>query len=509
MLRLGARRARRLFLRSKLYPLILGSVGRNVVFGANVVLRHPAQDSHRRQRRHRRPLLPRREGHRQRRHHASERRVRRPQHDPELQERRHHRRGQAPTSASTARSSRLRKCGSARSILIAAYTYLVGGDHLYDRVDIPVLEQGRTAQGIDVGDARWLGAHVVVTDGSRIGRDAIIGAGAVVVGEIPEFAIAAGIPAKCRIAAPIRRRRHETASNRASSADEPVEEPRLNHVRHRRHRRTVISSRSGPARTICSAWCGRCTIAAQTKRAASRCRASALGDAPPGDRRSRRRAAAVQQRDRRRSSSSPTARSTTSPSSARELEARGHAFHSRSDIEVLVARLRGVGRGLPRRGCAACSRWRCGTAARGRCWRRAIAPARSRSIGRRRRTACCSASEVKALLVAAGSVARARSRGARPVPDLRIRHRAADHLQGHSQAAGRRTTCAIATAQVDGAPLLGCGGRAAHATWTRRRRGDAAAGGARDGGRAPDDGGRAARRVPLRRHRFERDRRAA
>ncbi|MBA3271363.1 MAG: acyltransferase, partial [Acidobacteria bacterium] len=83
-----------------------------------------------------------------------------------------------------------------KRILMAAYTYLVGGDHLYDRVDIPVLEQGRTARGIDVGDNVWLGTHVVVTDGSQVGRDAIIGAGAVVVGEIPEFAIATGIPAK-------------------------------------------------------------------------------------------------------------------------------------------------------------------------------------------------------------------------------------------------------------------------------------------------------------------------
>ena len=54
-----------------------------------------------------------------------------------------------------------------KKVLIAAYTYLVGGDHLYDRVDIPVLDQGRTARGIDVGDHVWLGAHVVVTDGSQ------------------------------------------------------------------------------------------------------------------------------------------------------------------------------------------------------------------------------------------------------------------------------------------------------------------------------------------------------
>ena len=30
-----------LFLRKKMYPWILGSVGRNVVFGANITLRHP------------------------------------------------------------------------------------------------------------------------------------------------------------------------------------------------------------------------------------------------------------------------------------------------------------------------------------------------------------------------------------------------------------------------------------------------------------------------------------
>jgi acetyltransferase-like isoleucine patch superfamily enzyme len=83
-----------------------------------------------------------------------------------------------------------------KRVLIAAYTYLVGGDHLYDRIDIPVLDQGRTARGIEVDDHAWLGAHVVVTDGSRVGKDCIIGAGAVVVGEVPDFRIAAGIPAR-------------------------------------------------------------------------------------------------------------------------------------------------------------------------------------------------------------------------------------------------------------------------------------------------------------------------
>ncbi len=61
---------------------------------------------------------------------------------------------------------------------------------------LPVLDQGRVAKGIEVDDNVWLGAHVVIADGARVGRDAIIGAGAVVRGEVPPFQIAAGIPAK-------------------------------------------------------------------------------------------------------------------------------------------------------------------------------------------------------------------------------------------------------------------------------------------------------------------------
>jgi acetyltransferase-like isoleucine patch superfamily enzyme len=37
---------------------------------------------------------------------------------------------------------------------------------------------------------------VVVTDGVRIGRDAIIGAGAIVRENVPDFHVAAGVPAK-------------------------------------------------------------------------------------------------------------------------------------------------------------------------------------------------------------------------------------------------------------------------------------------------------------------------
>jgi acetyltransferase-like isoleucine patch superfamily enzyme len=184
-----------LVLRSKLYPRLLGRVGRNVVFGVNVTIRHPHKieigdnvviddgcclDAKGTDNRGitignrvfvgRNTILSCKNG------------------DIVIEDD-----ANLGFNCEIFSASRVRV---GRSILMAAYTYLVGGDHLYDRVDIPVLQQGRTARGIDVADHVWLGTHVVVTDGSRIGRDAIIGAGAVVVGEIPEFAIAAGIPAK-------------------------------------------------------------------------------------------------------------------------------------------------------------------------------------------------------------------------------------------------------------------------------------------------------------------------
>lgn len=80
--------------------------------------------------------------------------------------------------------------------LMAAFCYLVGGDHDSDRTDIPVLMQCRSSKGIMIEENVWLGAAVSVLDGVTVGRDSIIGAHAVVNKDVPEFAISAGVPAR-------------------------------------------------------------------------------------------------------------------------------------------------------------------------------------------------------------------------------------------------------------------------------------------------------------------------
>ena len=83
-----------------------------------------------------------------------------------------------------------------RDGLFAAYTYLVGGGHEFERTDLAVLEQPRTSRGIVVGDNVWLGAGAKVLDGVRLGKGVVVGAGAVVTDDLPDGSVAAGVPAR-------------------------------------------------------------------------------------------------------------------------------------------------------------------------------------------------------------------------------------------------------------------------------------------------------------------------
>jgi len=83
--------------------------------------------------------------------------------------------------------------------LIAAYTYVVGGgNYKLDRMDIPINQQPdfEGKGGVITEDDVWLAAHVVLLDGTKVGKGSVIAAGAIVSGEIPPYSIAGGIPAK-------------------------------------------------------------------------------------------------------------------------------------------------------------------------------------------------------------------------------------------------------------------------------------------------------------------------
>jgi acetyltransferase-like isoleucine patch superfamily enzyme len=184
-----------LALRKALYPRLLGSCGRNVVFGQNVVLRHPHKihigdnvvvddncllDAKGETNRGiridsgvfigRNTILSCKNG------------------DIEL-----------AAGANIGFNCELFSASRVTigaNVLMAAYGYVIGGDHDFSDPSSPVLAQTRRSTGVSIGDGAWLGAGAKILDGVTIGAHAVVGAGAVVRDSVEAHAIAVGIPAR-------------------------------------------------------------------------------------------------------------------------------------------------------------------------------------------------------------------------------------------------------------------------------------------------------------------------
>lgn len=80
--------------------------------------------------------------------------------------------------------------------LMAAYSYVIGGDHDMSDPSVPVLDQTRRSAGVTIGDGAWIGAGAKILDGVSIGDGAVVGAGAVVREAVPSRSVAVGVPAR-------------------------------------------------------------------------------------------------------------------------------------------------------------------------------------------------------------------------------------------------------------------------------------------------------------------------
>ena len=69
-------------------------------------------------------------------------------------------------------------------------------NHAFADPDKPMQLQGRQEERqVTIGDDVWIGGNVTILPGVTIGSHSIIGAGAVVTKDVPEYAIVAGNPA--------------------------------------------------------------------------------------------------------------------------------------------------------------------------------------------------------------------------------------------------------------------------------------------------------------------------
>jgi acetyltransferase-like isoleucine patch superfamily enzyme len=82
-------------------------------------------------------------------------------------------------------------------VLMARNVYIADHRHAFDDPTRAILDQGiEQIAPVDIGDGAWLGQNVVVGPGVRIGRGAVIGANSVVLGDVPDHAVAVGAPAR-------------------------------------------------------------------------------------------------------------------------------------------------------------------------------------------------------------------------------------------------------------------------------------------------------------------------
>jgi acetyltransferase-like isoleucine patch superfamily enzyme len=83
------------------------------------------------------------------------------------------------------------------ALLTAGNCYISAGVYEFDDLSIPIMDQTAYSKGpIRIGKNSWFGTGVTVLDGVTIGEGVVIGASSVVNKNIPNFAIAFGTPAK-------------------------------------------------------------------------------------------------------------------------------------------------------------------------------------------------------------------------------------------------------------------------------------------------------------------------
>lgn len=83
-----------------------------------------------------------------------------------------------------------------KNVMMGPRVGLYAENHVFDRTDIPMRDQGVSRKYVIIEDDCWLGANSVVLAGVTIGNGAIVSAGSVVTKDVPPMSIVGGVPAR-------------------------------------------------------------------------------------------------------------------------------------------------------------------------------------------------------------------------------------------------------------------------------------------------------------------------
>lgn len=188
-----------LVLRKKLYPLLLGTVGRNVIFGQGVTLRHPLKihlgdnvviDDY--------ATLDAKgvdnEGIRIGDNVIVSRNVVLSSKNGSLSI------GNDCTFGFNTLIQAIdeSKVVIGNDVLVAAFVYIIGcGPYGTDEPDVPFKRQGIVSKGgITISNNVWIGSGAQIMDGVKIGTGSIVGSNSVVSKSVESYSVSVGIPSK-------------------------------------------------------------------------------------------------------------------------------------------------------------------------------------------------------------------------------------------------------------------------------------------------------------------------
>lgn len=81
-------------------------------------------------------------------------------------------------------------------VIMGSYISFHSENHIFSDTSKLIREQGVTSKGIKIGNNVWVGAKVTFLDGSEVGNNSVVAAGAVVTSVFPDNVVVGGIPAK-------------------------------------------------------------------------------------------------------------------------------------------------------------------------------------------------------------------------------------------------------------------------------------------------------------------------